>query len=147
MQCFQVHQLLKFIAKLSEHPNGKVRGSLLFIFRVYCFSFLPFSSLTFSLFRYCYGKWELHGFLRSCYRIAAARLTWKIRCLKEEPTEATNLCSNGGFPYSDVLHLSLAPSHLVKSRLLLKSKLTTSKLFTLEVLHHSHMITNYINSK
>jgi hypothetical protein len=144
MKYFQVLQLLKFIAKLSEHPNGKVRGSLLFISRVYCFSLSP---LIFSLFRYCYGKWELHGFLRSCYRIAAAHLTWKIRCLKEEHTEAANLCSNGGFPYSDALHLSLVPSHLVKSRLLLKSKFTTSKLFILEVLHHLHMITNYINSK
>jgi hypothetical protein len=144
MQCFQVHQLLKFIAKLSEHPNGKVRGSLLFIFRVQCFSLSP---LIFSVFRYCYGKWELHGFLRSCYRIAAAHLTWKIRCPKEELTEATNLCSNGGFPYSDVLHPYLVPTPLLKSRLLLKSKLTPSKLFTSEVLHHLHMITNYINLK
>lgn len=36
---FQVHQLLQFIAKLSEHPNGKVRGSLLFM--GHCIFFSP----------------------------------------------------------------------------------------------------------
>lgn len=59
----------------------------------------------------------------------------------------TNLCSNGGFPYSDVSHLSSVPSHLAKSRLLLKGKLITSKLSTSELLDHLHLKTNYINSK
>jgi len=27
LYAFQVHQLLQFIVKLAEHPNGKVRGS------------------------------------------------------------------------------------------------------------------------
>jgi len=38
-----VHQLLQFTVKLSEHPTGKVRGSLLSMILGSCFSRGPFS--------------------------------------------------------------------------------------------------------
>jgi hypothetical protein len=38
LYAFQVHQLLQFIVKLSEHPNGKVRESPLSMILGNCFS-------------------------------------------------------------------------------------------------------------
>ena len=40
LYAFQVHQLLQFIVKLAEHPNGKVRGSLPYMILGSCFSFI-----------------------------------------------------------------------------------------------------------